>query len=309
MCRRSLLIFGITGELGSRTARLAVSAGHKVYGVSRGSNTRHRADLTGVEIITGDKLDRDFLQNVCAKLPVDAVLDTVPSLDMINNIAEFFPQVKNVFLVSSTGTFVPLRSLPADESHPWREKNHVNFHGKVNNDTLALELFKQGKLPVTIFRPTNIIGDGRIPLDLWGGRDVEFFRALKNSQPLTLPDCREILLQSVCNWDLAQAMCKALTADAEIRGEIFILSARYAIRLIDYLDIIKAELNSQSVINWVDADEFQQEHPEHTGLKFLREHMCFCIDKACRMLNYQPEYTPEAGLRLSLKWCLDNQVF
>ena len=303
---RSLLIFGITGELGSRVAQLAVARGHKVYGVSRGGNTRARADLAGVEIFTGDKLDRDFLEKTLSKLPVDAILDTIPSINGINNIHEFFPQVKNVFLVSSTGTFVPLQTLPADETHPWREENHVNFHGKIANDKLALELFAKDNFPVTIFRPTNIIGDGRVPLDLFGARDIEFFRALRDNKPLTLPDCREILLQSGCNWDLAKAMFLALATPEKIAGEIIVISTAQAIRLQDYLQTAMDFLNSKSVINWVDADKFHAEHPQYNGLPFLREHMCFDISKARKLLNYTPDYTAREGLLKSLKWCQEN---
>lgn len=300
---RSLLIFGITGELGSRVAQLAVARGHKVYGVSRGGNTRARADLAGVEIFTGDKLDRDFLEKTLSKLPVDAILDTIPSINGINNIHEFFPQVKNVFLVSSTGTFVPLQALPADETHPWREENHVNFHGKIANDKLALELFAKDNFPVTIFRPTNIIGDGRVPLDLFGARDIEFFRALRDNKPLTLPDCREILLQSGCNWDLAKAMTLALDAGDKIAGEIIVISTAKAIRLQDYLATAMEFLQSSSEITWVDADEFYKAHLEHTGLPFLRQHMCFSIDKARKLLGYEPEYTTKEGLLKALEWC------
>ena len=300
---RSLLIFGITGELGSRVAQLAVARGHKVYGVSRGGNTRDRADLSGVEMFTGDKLDREFLANTFSKLPVDVVLDTIPSLNSIRNIQEFFPQAKNVFLVSSTGTFVPLQAMPADETHPWREENHVNFHGKIANDKLALELFEKDNFPVTIFRPTNIIGDGRVPLDLFGARDIEFFRALRDSKTLTLPDCRQILLQSGCNWDLARAMTLALDAGEKIIGEIIIISTSRAIRLQDYLQTAMEYLNSKSVINWVDADNFYREHPNHSGLPFLREHMCFNIDKARKLLGYEPEFSGKEGLLKALEWC------
>ena len=300
---RSLLIFGITGELGSRVAQLAVARGHKVYGVSRGSNTRARADFAGVETFAGDKFDRDFLQNTLSKLSVDAVLDTMPSLNGIRNIQEFFPQAKNVFLVSSTGTFVPLQAMPADETHPWREENHVNFHGKIANDKLALELYEKDKFPVTIFRPTNIIGDGRIPLDLFCARNIEFFRSLRDSKPLTLPDCREILLQSGCNWDLAKAMTLALDAGDKVIGEIIVISTAKAIRLQDYLQTAMEFLNSKSVITWVDADEFYKAHPEHSGLPFLRQHMCFNIDKARRLLGYEPDYTGREGLIKALEWC------
>ena len=306
---RKILVFGISGELGSRFAHLALQAGHEVYGVSRGRNVRPGADVSGAEIFTGDKLDREFLADLAKRIQPDVILDTIPSVTMLDNIREFFPQVKNVFMVSSTGTFVPLQGLPADETHPWREPNEVNFHGKIANDKHALELFDKYKFPVTIFRPTNIIGDGRVPLDLYGGRDIEFFRALKKSEPLTLPDCREVLLQSGCNWDLSRAMFLALKADSkDIAGEIIVISCRQAIRIKDYLKFAMEYLNSHSEITWMDADDFQAQHPEHTGLRFLREHMCFNISKAEALLGYKPEYTARESLLRALEWCEKSGV-
>ena len=300
--QRNLLVLGTTGELGARAAQLAVAAGHKVYGVSRGLNQHEHVNLDGVEIFTGDKKDRNFMKTL-SHLPIDAVLDTSHSLDSMRNVQEFFPQLKNYFGVSSTGTFVPLQHIPADETHPWREENHVNFHCKISVDKIAFDMYEKSNFPVTIFRPTNIIGSGRIPLDLYGGRDIEFFRALRDSKPLELPDCREILLQSGCNQDLARAMVLALDAGDKVTGEIIIISTSRAIRLKDYLATAMEYLGSKSEITWVDANEFYARHPEHTGLPFLREHMCFDISKARRLLGYEPEYSGKEGLILALEWC------
>jgi len=40
---KKILLFGATGEMGSRVGRCCVDTGHQVTGVSRGENTRHRA--------------------------------------------------------------------------------------------------------------------------------------------------------------------------------------------------------------------------------------------------------------------------
>ena len=130
-----------------------------------------------------------------------------------------------------------------------------------------------------------------------------FFRALRDNKPLTLPDCREILLQSGCNWDLAKAMTLALDAGDKIAGEIIVISTAKAIRLQDYLATAMEFLQSSSEITWVDADEFYKAHLEHTGLPFLRQHMCFSIDKARKLLGYEPEYTTKEGLLKALEWC------
>ncbi len=304
--KKAILVFGATGELGGRIARLAVDTGRTVYGVSRGSNARERVDLNGVKMLAGDKHDLAFLLDVCAKLPIDTVIDTVPDEPTIRNFYQYFPAVENFLLVSSTGTFVPLQYFPADEFHPWRVENEVNFHGKIANDKVALERFEKDGFPVTIFRPTNIIGEGRVPLDLWGGRDIEFFRALKAGRPVEVPDCRDILLQSGYNWDLARGMVKALEYPEAIRGEIFVLSCAKAIRLEAYLKCAMNFLNSRSEIRWIEPGLFQQAHPEHTGLPFLRQHMCFSVDKARRILGYLPSCTAEDGLKRALAWCIEH---
>ena len=65
-------------------------------------------------------------------------------------------------MCGSTGVYVPLLYLPADEDHPWREKTPVNFYHQSQRDDVALALWEKESFPVTIFRPTNIIGAGRI---------------------------------------------------------------------------------------------------------------------------------------------------
>ena len=87
---RKILVFGITGELGSRFARLALLDDHTVYGVSRGKNIRPGADIAGAEIFTGDKLDRDFLADLATKINPDVILDTIPSVAML--APQFVPE-------------------------------------------------------------------------------------------------------------------------------------------------------------------------------------------------------------------------
>lgn len=117
-----------------------------------------------------------------------------------------------------------MQYFPADENHPWREKTPVNFYNQCVRDQRILDLWEQEKFPVTIFRLTNIIGQGRVPLELWGGRDIIFFRKLKNHEEITIAPCEHIMIQSGYNWDLASAFVKAIDYPDMVRGEIFIIS-------------------------------------------------------------------------------------
>lgn len=304
--KRRIVVFGATGEIGGRIARGCVAAGHDVIGISRGQNKRPTVDLKGVEMVHGDHSDEAFLRDTVAHLDFDTVIDSVPTVEAVTQYARYFEQAKNVFLCSSTGTYVPLQYLPADEAHPWREDTGLNFMGKVQIDALALDLWDQQNFPVTIFRPTNIIGSGRVPLELWGGRDIEFFRRLKAGEEIFIPDCEKILLQSGSNSDLADAFVQALEFPDAVRGEIFIISCQTAITLGEYLRTAMDALQSRSVITVLAKDDLLQRVPSITlknGLEFLLEPMCFDIGKAARTFGYAPKKSTEDGLRDALTWC------
>jgi nucleoside-diphosphate-sugar epimerase len=303
---RKVIVFGATGEIGGRIARGCVRAGHSVTGVSRGKNTRETVDLSGVKMIYGDKADESFIRDTVAKLDYDAVIDSVANIANVETYSKHLKKAENILICSSTGTFVPLRWMPADETHPWREKTAVNFYPQSVRDARALELWEAQKFPVTVFRPTNIIGEGRVPLELWGSRDIEFFKKLKNGEPVHIPSCEKILVQSGFNDDLADAFVKSLDFPDRIRGEIFIISCKKAITLGSYLKTAMDFLGSKSEIISVTPEELMKIYPSVTWtnrLDFLLEHMCFDIGKAERTFGYAPEKTAEQGLAAALEWC------
>lgn len=302
----TVLVFGATGQLGGRIARLAALAGHTVFGVTRGQNLRPTVDLDGVTLLHGDKADETFLHNLSTKLTVDIIIDSVPKLENIDPYIKYFPDVANVLFCSSTGTFVPLQFFPADESHPWEEETPVNFYAQCRRDRHALQMYREKGFPVTILRPTNIIGPNRVPLDLWGGRSIRFFQMLRDHETVLIPDCLDILLQSGHCDDLAAAFVLALDHPDEIRGEIFTVSCKKAITLRRYLDTAMEFLDSHSEIRVVSNAELLEAYPDEVtprGLEFLLEHMCFDIGKAERILNYRPIHTAEEGLLLTLDHC------
>ena len=308
---RNVLVFGATGEIGGRIAKGCVEAGHQVFGVSRGANTRAQVGLDGVEMIQGDKNDEAFLREVSAKLTVDVVIDSVPSKASVDLYHKHFRDVENVLFCSSTGTFVPLLAMPADESHPWREQTPVNFWSQCERDAYALEMWEREQFPVTILRPTNIIGWGRVPLELWGARDIEFFRMLKRSEPVTIAPCEQILVQSGHNTDLASAFVKAVDCPDTVRGELFIISCKRAISLGRYLQTAMDFLGSSSEILHTPAEKLQEIYPQVTmknRMDFLLEHMCFDIGKAERILGYCPARTTEQGLVEALEWCCETKL-
>lgn len=308
--KKKVLILGATGEIGSRIARGSVDAGHETTGVSRGTNDRHRVDTAGVNFITGDKYDGDFYTTVLADKEFDVVIDSIPETESVELAYKYFNgRVEHYFMCSSTGTYVPLLYLPADENHPWREKTPVNFHHQSVRDIVALDYWEEDQFPVTIFRPTNIIGPGRVPLELWGGRSTAYFQMMRQGTTVEIPLEGNTLLQSGYNDDLATAFVNAISLGQEIAGEIFVISCEKSITLDRYFSVAKEVLKSTSAVEHVSIEEIHRRHPAETdagGLRYLVEHCCYDIGKAKRMLGYAPQTGMEQGLANSLEWCLDQ---
>ena len=260
-------------------------------------------------MVYGSKYDEDFLRDTCAPIRPDVVIDIVPKKSSVDLYMKYFPCATSVFFCSSTGTFVPLQYYPADERHRWNVNTGKNFYDQCERDSYAFQMYHEHGFPITVFRPTNIIGPGRIPLDLWGDRRIEFFQMLKASKPVSIYPCESILLQSGYNWDLASAFVKAIDKPEQVRGELFIISSAKAIMLGDYLKTAMEYLNSKSEIIHCSREELFQLYPDmihEGGLNFMLLNMCFDISKAKNVLGYQPVKTAQEGLVESLEWCERN---
>ena len=305
---KKIIVFGVTGEIGGRIAKFAVEAGYEVIGVSRGTNRLPVVDLTGVTMLTGDKGDPDFLKNSCVKINADIIIDSVPTIDHVELFHKYFKQVDNFLFCSSVGTYAPLQYMPADEKHPWREETPRNFYRQSVRDIRIMELYEQGDFPATIFRPSEILGADRVPIELWGARDIEFFRLLKANKPVTVADSDHILIHPVHNQDVARAFIMALEQPEAIRGEIYNIAGKYAVTLERYLEIAKEYLNSNStVIKQSREAMLKMPYVGEKNFVFLMTHNCIDITKARNTFNFNP-VPVEESLVEALKWCEETQL-
>jgi len=150
------------------------------------------------------------------------------------------------------------------------------------------------------------IGPDRVPLELWGGQYIKFFKRLKAHLPVAILPCQHILLLSGSSSDLADAFVQALSHPEKVCGEIFIISCKRAITLGQYLQTAMEQLGSRSEIQTVSAGELMKIHPGiqwEFGPEFLLEHICFDISKAEGTFGYKPLKSTEYGLRDALQWC------
>ena len=310
----NILIFGTTGELGSRVASQCVQKGYNVTGVSRGLNQRHYVPLEGVEIITGDKGDESLYRDKLANMKWDAVIDTVPEEEHIALVEKYFNgKIDHYIICSSAGTYTPFVTFPVGEEHPWEDEPEGERYNELKRrDKNAFKYYKEKDFPVTILRPSNIIGRGRSPFTLWGDRDINFYKDIKAGKNIDIPESPYLLIQSGTNEDLASAFVGAVEKGSEICGKAYILSSKRAVTFKDFFECVKEFFGSSSKARYVPRDEFVKRLPDESAvywLDFLLFPTIFDISAAEKDLDYKPMFTTLQGLREALEWCREENLF
>jgi nucleoside-diphosphate-sugar epimerase len=213
----------------------------------------------------------------------------------------------------STGVFMPLQRCPADETEavdpPPAEMG--GFGSKAEADRVARELCEQYDLPLTILRPTAIVGPGDVPLDYWGGRDPRLFQTILDGNPIVLPERGEGLIQFGDVRDLADAFVLAIDRPGAA-GE-YNISSPYAITHNYYAQLLAAAMDVPLRVEHMPAEEIIARHEAEgltskRGMRFFAEHMCFTIEKARTELGYDPQYTAEDSVEQTVRWMFDNNV-
>ncbi len=166
-------------------------------------------------------------------------------------------------------------------------------------------------MPLTIIRPSNIIGAGDVPLDIWGARNPGFFQRLLNGQVISIPNDGQALLQPVHRDDVARPFVLALTDPAPFR--LFNVSSDYAVTLNYYVEVLGELLGCSPVVEHVPAADLLKNYPDPqkltpAGLKFLCLHMCFQIGKIKAGLGFEPQWRPETALEQSIKWMFEREL-
>lgn len=308
-----MLIVGGTRFLGREITLRLAERGDEVTVVNRG---RTQADLPeAVERLTADIDEDGALQAAVEGRTFDACVHMIAMngararrvIDVIHD------QVGHYVQCGSTGVFMPLRHVPADETEPVDPppSEWGGFNGKAASDAAARELCTGHDLPLTILRPTAIIGPGDVPLDYWGGRSPELFQRVLDGRPLILPERGEGLIQFADVRDLADAFVAAL--DRPERAGEYNVSSRYAITHNHYAALLFDALDVAPAVEHMPAEEIIEEYEDtglvsRRGMRFFIEHMCFTIDRARAELGYQPRYTAEQSVPAGVRWMFDNAV-
>jgi nucleoside-diphosphate-sugar epimerase len=295
-----VVVIGGTGHIGTFLTPRLLEAGHSVVNISRSRRTPYKeaALWKYVEQLTLDRTAEEaagtFGYKILQTRP-DAVIDlTCYTLESAQPLVEALQGEISHFLHCGT-IWVHGRSVEV----PIREEDAREPFGDYGCRKAAIEeyLLKQarrGGFPVTILHPGHLVGPGWMPITPAGNFNSEVFSKLARGAEVTLPNNGMETLHHVHADDVAQGFVRALNNWSVAVGESFHIVSPAAITLYGYAKAVAGWFGMPHNLCFQPWEEWKQSATEKeahiTWGHIARSSNC-SIEKARRLLGYQPRYT------------------
>jgi nucleoside-diphosphate-sugar epimerase len=324
MSTKTLFITGATGLVGSHVAEEAVRRGYQVRALVRASSDTTFLDGLGVEKVPGDLEDVDALRagvagadcviNCAAKVGDWGPLEefrrlNVAALKLLLDAA-VDAHVERFVHVSSLGVYEGRDHFGTDETVP-TAANALDGYTRSKNEAeaLALSYVKEHNLPLTVVRPGFIYGE----------RDRTVLPKLLNSLRsgvFRYFGSGDQALNCIYVKNLVHAIFLAAESPAAV-GEVFNVTDGHRVSKKEFVGRVArlAGLKEPrrhiplwlarflaNVMEGVAIRRGSTKPPlvNKARYKFLGLNLDFSVEKARRVLGYEPLYTTEEGLEAAV---------
>ena len=314
---RNVFITGATGVVGSNLTRKLVELGANVTilmrdWVPKSYLLEDQNTLKQVNVVRGDLEDYGLLVRALSEYEIECVFhlgaQTIVKTGNINPIATFESniagmwnildavrmlnynsnQIKGIIVASSDKAYGTSENLPYTESMPLKGVHPYDV-SKSCGDLIAQSYFKTYKLPLSIVRMGNIYGPGDLNFNRIIPGTIKSILLRKN--PIIRSD-GSYIREYFYVEDAVNACLKLAKAvlNKKFLGEAFNFSSgeRYTV-----IDIVKKIM---SIMSSTQEPIILNEAKNEIKEQYLS------IEKAKRLLKWQPIYTTEDGLKYTIEW-------
>ena len=326
------LVTGATGMIGSHLVRRLLDEGWRVRALVRATSDRTLLGSWGVEFAEGDVgdpaaalaphlADADYVFH-CAGL----VSDWAPLAEMMRvNVAGTRQLAEAAIAAGRVKRFVYLSSVVVFGMHPQRDIDesapliHTGDHynlTKIRAEEVLQGLIRDRGAPIVTIRPPYVYGSRDrqfMPRVLASLRSGQFRFIGSGLQPLSLLGV----------GNLVDALFLAAKRP-EAAGEAFVVTDGESITRVRLLQVICEETGYPMptghaprwlvralcpILEGLHSLRRNHEPPliNKFRLKFMATPLTYRIDKARRLLGYEPKTPTEAGLRQTLAWLRENR--
>ncbi len=310
---RSTLVTGATGLVGGWLVRRLLEAGADVVclvrdWVPQSEFVRSRL-IEQVKVVRGDVREQALLERTLGEYEVDTVIhlaaQTIVGIANRNPISTFetniagtwalleacrrSPTVKQIVIASSDKAYGEHETLPYREDAPLQGRHPYDV-SKSCADLLAQSYAATYNLPVAITRCGNFYGGG----DLNWNRIVPgtIRSVLRGQRPVVRSDGQFVrdYFYAEDGATVNMVLAEALARQSDLRGAAFNFSNEIQVTVLELVERLLALMNSDL------KPDVRNEATNEIRHQYLS------ADKARRILNWQPLFTLDEGLRRTIAW-------
>jgi CDP-glucose 4,6-dehydratase len=310
---RPTFVTGATGLVGGWLVRRLIEAGAAVVCLVRDWVPQSELVRTGlierVRVVRGDVCDQAMLERALGEYEIDTVMhlaaQTIVTIANRNPISTFeaniggawalleacrrSPTVKQIIVASSDKAYGDHELLPYDEQTPLQGRHPYDV-SKSCADLITQSYATTYRLPVTITRCGNFYGGGDLN---WNRIVPGTIRSIIRGQPPAIRSDGQYIRDYFYVEDGAAAymlLAERLAANPELIGQAFNFSNEIQVTVLELVDRILDLMQSDL------APDVRNQAANEIRHQYLS------ADKARRVLDWQPLFTLEEGLRRSIAW-------
>lgn len=316
-----IVVIGGTGHTGTYLVPRLIEADHEVAVICRQKRRHYLADeLTSqaawdrVEWVEIDRARTegagDFGSRV-ASLKPDVVIDMICyQLASARGLVEALRG--RIQLLIHCGTIWaggPSLQVPSTESEPRRPICDYGRRKSAIEEYLLDEARRAG-FPVTILRPGHMVGRGWVPVNPAANFDPQVYSGLAKGKGLCLPNLGMETLHHVHADDVAQAFVQVLANWNAAVGEVFNVVSSSALTLRGYAQAIADWFGQPAKLSFLPWEEWKRTVSEKDAAAtwdHILHSSCCSIEKARRVLGFQPRYTSLEAVKESVTWLIQNK--
>jgi nucleoside-diphosphate-sugar epimerase len=192
--------------------------------------------------------------------------------------------------------------VPTTEEQPRRPIGEYGVRKAAIEEFLLGEARTHG-FPATVLHPGHLVGKGWTPLNPAANFNPQVFTDLAQGSEIALPNFGRETLHHVHAGDVAQAFIKAMDNRSGALGESFHVVSPAAVTMIGYAESVAGWFGHEARIRFLPWESWRNSVSEKesatTWDHIARSPNC-SIEKARRLLGYQPHWTSLEAIRESL---------
>ncbi len=312
-----VVIIGGSGHVGTFLVPRLVEAGHEVVNITRGQREPYQphAAWQRLEQVTLDREAEDAAGTFgprLLELRPDVVIDMICfTLESARHLAQaLLGHVQHFLHCGTIWVHGPSVEVPTTETQPRRPFGEYGIQ-KAAIERYLLEEARLNGLPVTVLHPGHIVGPGWPPLNPQGNFNPQVFTRLARGEELTLPNIGMETVHHVHADDVAQAFMAALAHWRASVGESFHVVSPAALTLRGYAEAVAAWFGREAVLRYLPWEQWRetvsQQEADATWDHIAHSPNC-SIDKARRLIGYNPRYSSLQAVYESVQWLIARGV-